>query len=274
MPVTVPTVSQFAPVATGAAAQTSAAQIGTTAQVVPTTVGQSELSTPTVSTTQDQLVGILNKGGPLMQQAATAGNQQAASRGLLNSSMGVQAAQAAVLGQAVPIASADANATNQMNVQNANTLNQNLQTTANTRNTAAQWNAGATNQTNQTNVAATNQIAQSNTAAQNQFALTNNQNTNAAAQWNAGQRNEAIKQTMDLNSRELLAGIEADYKQIMQVNSSAGTFYEQVLKNITDINVNPDITDKATAIQSQLSGLRSGLTMIQNLNGITGLVTF
>lgn len=274
MAVTVPTVSAFTPIATGPAAQTTAAQIGTTAQVNPATVAQSALTTPTVSTTQDQLVGILNKGGPLMQQAATYGNQQAASRGLLNSSMGVQAAQAATLQQAVPIASADANATNQMNVQNANTLNQNLQTTANTQNTAAQWNAGATNQTNQTNAAATNQMAQSNTAAQNQFALTNNQNANAAAQWNAGQRNEVIKQTMDLNSREALANIEADYKQVMQVNSSAGTLYEQVLKNITDINVNPDISDKETAIQSQLSGLRSGLTMIQNLNSIRGLVTF
>ena len=276
MPVTVPTVTPFEPVPTGAAAQMTAAQIdpNAVAQVTPSTVAQSALTTPTVSTTQDQLVGILNKGGPLMQQAATTGNQQAASRGLLNSSMGVQAAQAAVLGQAVPIANADASATNQMAVQNANTLNQNLQTTANTENTAGTWNAGALNQTAQTNQSATNAANSQNATAQNTMIQTNTQNANAAAQWNAGQQNAAITQAMDLNSRETLAGIEADYKQIMQVNSSAGTMYEQVMKNISDIQNNKDIADKSTAISSQLAWLRSGMEMIQNLNNVTGLVTF
>lgn len=323
MAVAVPTVSAFTPVPTGAAAQQTAAQIGSTAQMTPAqmaaaqigstaqmtanTVDQSKLATPTVSTVQDQLTGILNKGGPLMQQAATFGSQQAAQRGLLNSSMGVQAAQAATLAQAVPIATSDANSTNQVALTNAGAVNQNLQNNANALNSAGQLNTNAlnqtsqintsaqnqaaatnaaamnnasatnmaaTNQTNQLNTSAQNQAGAANTSAQNQFALTNNQNANAAGQWNAGQKNEAIKQTMDLNSRESLANIEANYKQIMQVNSSAGTLYEQVMKNITDIQGNPDVADKAGAVQSQLTSLRSGLTMIQNLNGIQGLVTF
>lgn len=276
MAVTAPVVSPFTPVPTGPAAQMTAAQIGAPATVTPSTVAQSALTTPTVSTTQDQLVGILNKGGPLMQQAATAGNQQAASRGLLNSSMGVQAAQAAVLQQAVPIASADASATNQMAVQNANTLNQNLQTTANTENTANTWNAGATNQVAATNAGATNQAAQTNTAAQNTMIQTNTQNANAAAQWNAGQQNAAVTQAMDLTSRETLANIEANYKQIMQVNSSAGALYEQTMKNIADLQINKDLTaeNKKTGIDNQLAWLKSGMQMIQNLNGVTGLVTF
>ena len=223
MAVTVPAVSAFEPIPTGPAAQTTAAQIGE------------------VSTTQDQLVGILNKGGPLMQQAATFGNQQAASRGLLNSSMGVQAAQAATLQQAVPIASADANATNQIN---------------------------------QTNAAATNQIGQNNTAAQNTMIQTNTQNANAAAQWNAGQKNAAVTQAMDLNSRETLANIEADYKQVMQTSSSAGTLYEQTMKNISDIQGNVNISDKLTAVNSQMAWLKSGLQMYQNMSGISNLVTF
>ena len=276
MAVTVPEVSAFTPVTTGPAAQMTASTIdpNTVAQVTPSTVQQSALTTPTVSTTQDQLTGILNKGGPLMQQAATVGNQQAASRGLLNSSMGIQAAQAAVLDKAVPIANADANATNQVNLANANTLNTNLQTTANTQNQVGTWNAGAVNQTAQTNQSAENQAASQNTTAQNTMIQTNTQNANAAAQWNAGQQNQAITQAMDLNSRETLANIEADYKQIMQVNSSAGTLYEQVMKNISDIQTNKDIADKPTAINSQLAWLKSGMEMIQNLNGITGLVTF
>ena len=241
MAIATPTVSQFTPISTGAADQ-----------ITPTTVDQSKLTTPVATTVQDQLTGILNKGGALMQQAATTGNQQAASRGLLNSSMGIQASQAAVLGQAVPIATQDASNLNQMAVQNANTLNQNLQSNANILNTAEQ----------------------ANVSANNQFAQFNAQNANAAAQWNAAQKNEALLKTLDINSREQLANIEADYKQIMQVNASAGTMYEQAMKNINDIQTNKDIADKQTAINSQLAWLRSGMQMIQNLNGVSGLLTF
>lgn len=241
MAIATPTVSQFTPISTGAADQ-----------ITPTTVDQSKLTTPVATTVQDQLTGILNKGGALMQQAATTGNQQAASRGLLNSSMGIQASQAAVLGQAVPIASADASAKNQMAVTNANTLNQNLQSNANILNTAEQ----------------------ANSAANNQFTQFNAQNANAAAQWNAAQKNEALLKTLDINSREQLANIEADYKQIMQTSASAGTLYEQAMKNITDIQTNKDVADKQTAINSQLAWLRSGMQMYQNMSGISGLITF
>ena len=79
---------------------------------------------------------------------------------------------------------------------------------------------------------------------------------------------------MDVNSREQLANIEANYKQLMQVNSSAENIYSQVMKNVSDIQNNKDIADKQTAINSQMGWLRSGLTMISNLNGIASLVTF
>lgn len=51
---------------------------------------------------------ILQTDSPLMQTAATQGAQSAAKRGLLNSSVGVQAGQQAVVNSAVPIATADA----------------------------------------------------------------------------------------------------------------------------------------------------------------------
>jgi hypothetical protein len=183
-----------------------------------------------VTTAQGQLSGILNKGGPLMQQAATQGAQLAASKGLLNSSMGVQAAQAAVMDRAIPLAQSDASAMNQGN--------------------------------------------QFNTSAQNQFALQNNQTTNAMNQWNAGQQNESTLKALDVNSREALAGIEAEYKTTMQTSSSAESMYNQVLKNISDIQGNKDIGDKGAAITSQLAWLRSGMSMLQNLSGSAGLITF
>jgi len=257
MPVTTP-ITQ-----TGSVTPITPVQSGAPAVVNPSTVAQSALTTPTVSTVQDQLTGILNKGGPLMQQAETYGAQQAQQRGLLNSSMGIQAAQAAVYGAATPIAQADASATNNVNLQNAQTLNNNLQTTANTENSINQFNSQSATQNNQFNTSATNSGQQFNA-----------QQSNAMSQWNAGQQNAATLQAMDVNSRETLANIEADYKQIMQVNSSAGSLYEQAMKNITDIQGNKDIADKTTAVNSQLAWLKSGMQMIQNLNGVTGLVTF
>lgn len=193
------------------------------------------------TTTSQQLEGILNKGGALMQQAATTGNQQANSRGLLNSSMGIQAAQSAVLGQAVPIASSDASAINQ------------------------------TNQFNTQNQQRTNEL---NVGTQNDWSKFNAQNQTAMNQWNAGQQNEATLKSLDINSREQLANIEANYKQLMQVNSSAENMYNQVMKNISDIQMSDSVADKGSAINSQLAWLRSGMTMVQNLNGVQGLVTF
>lgn len=241
MPVTTPEVNTFA-----------VTPIAPPTQITASTVDPTKLAQPTAETTQTQLTGILNKGGALMQQAANTGNTQAASRGLLNSSMGIQAAQNAVYDHAVPIATNDANTLNTMSTYNAGTVNQNLQSNANATNTANQFNASAVNNANQFDA----------------------QNKNAADQWNAGQQNEALMKAMDMNSREQLAGIEANYKTLLGANAAAGDLYNQVMKNITDINMSTDVADKATAIQSQMSYLQNGLTMIENMNGISGLVTF
>lgn len=307
MPILTPTSAQFNTVQTPPAAQMDPALIGSPAQITaPVTapvaqtqaalINPNSLTTPTAVTSEDRIAGILNKGGPLMQQAATAGTQQAASRGLLNSSMAVQAAQGAVIQAAAPIGTNDANSLNQMASNNANTLNQGVQFNANAANSANQWNAGATNQNaqfntsnqmqaattnanatntaNQFNANTQNQAGQFNAQSTNEFAKLDTQNQNTANQWNAQQANEAVLKTMDVNSREQLANIEANYKQLMQTNSSAENIYSQVMKNVSDIQNNKDIADKETAINSQMGWLRSGLTMISNLNGIASLVTF
>lgn len=51
---------------------------------------------------------MLDKGGALMRSAALRGNQAAASRGLMGSTMGIEAAQKAMIDSASPIATADA----------------------------------------------------------------------------------------------------------------------------------------------------------------------
>ncbi|MFG6159621.1 hypothetical protein ACGTNG_12515 [Halomonas sp. 1390] len=59
-------------------------------------------------TSQGQLQQMLASNSPLMQQAATQGQQRANQRGLLNSSMGSQAAQGAMISAAAPFAQQDA----------------------------------------------------------------------------------------------------------------------------------------------------------------------
>lgn len=70
-----------------------------------------------------QLQAITSQDSPLMQLARTEGNQQAQQRGLLNSSLGIQSAQDAVLRNALPVAQADAAQAARVKGYNVDTLN-------------------------------------------------------------------------------------------------------------------------------------------------------
>ena len=72
---------------------------------------------PEDASVSNRVQGLIAKDSPLMQQAATKGLKSANRRGLLNSSMAVQAAQAATLDAAVPIASQEAGQAHQSNMQ-------------------------------------------------------------------------------------------------------------------------------------------------------------
>lgn len=226
MPITAPTLSQ------------ATQQVANAATLDP-----NQLAQMNATTVSGQANSIIGQGGQLMQQAANTGNALAAQRGLLNSSMGIQAAQNAVLQNATQLAQGDANALNAANQFNAQSQNQTL-----AQNTA-------------------------NQQATNQF---NTQQGNAMSTWNLGQQNEAVMKTLDANNKESLMNIEANYKTLMQANSSASGMYEQMLKNLADISASKDMDASAKyyATENQLTYLRTGMTMIQNMNGITGLVTF
>ena len=207
------------------------------------TLDPNQLAQMNAATVSGQANNIIGQGGPLMQQAANTGNALAAQRGLLNSSMGIQAAQNAVLQNATQIAQGDVNALN----------------------AASQFNAQSQNQTLAQNTA--------NQQATNQF---NVQQGNAMNTWNLGQQNEAVMKTLDANNKESLMNIEANYKTLMQANSSASGMYEQMLKNLADISASKDMdaAAKSAATQNQLTYLCTGMTMLQNMTGISGLVTF
>lgn len=107
-------------------------------------------------TVEGRVGGLLQQDNPLMQQAATSGLQQANKRGLINSSLGVQAGQEALYKAALPIASQDASTYGRSAEFNAGAANQASMFNANATNTAGQFNAGAANDmaTNQFNVGA------------------------------------------------------------------------------------------------------------------------
>ncbi len=87
------------------------------------------------STVQGQVNSILASDGPLMQRARSLALEQMNQRGLINSSMAVGAAQAAMMDRALPIAQQDAGTFDQAARDNQGFANQ-----------AGQFNAGARNQ--------------------------------------------------------------------------------------------------------------------------------
>jgi hypothetical protein len=72
--------------------------------------------TPEDDSVSTRVTGLMEQNSPLMQQAKTQGAQAANRRGLLNSSMGVQAGQQAAYGAALPIASQEAQQIAQKNI--------------------------------------------------------------------------------------------------------------------------------------------------------------
>lgn len=72
---------------------------------------------PEDDTVETRVTGLMSKNSGLMQQAKTAGLQQANARGLLSSSMAVGASQAEAYKPALQIASQDASQTAQKNLQ-------------------------------------------------------------------------------------------------------------------------------------------------------------
>lgn len=185
----------------------------------------------------NQVNKIMAADSPLLQQAEGRAKVAANSRGLLNSSMAIQAGQGAVMDRAVPIAQADAAAFTR--VADTNTAN-NQQTNI--------FNAGNQQQANQFNA--------------------EKQNNNNIV--NATEQNKILSQFLDQGSKLQLADIEASYKTILQSEASAGSLYQQSIRNISDILQNPDLTPEAktAAVANQNALLKTGLNIIGKIGGL------
>lgn len=200
---------------------------------------------PTKDTVAGQVDSVIKNDSPLMQGARTRASQAANSRGLLNSTMAVQAGEEAVHNAALPIAQQDA----QTNFQTKQ-LNQNAE------NQATQFTAGAKTQG-----------ALQESGAQNERSL-----TTLRGEIETGLQTLRGTQAVDL------AEIEASYKTLMQSNDSATKVYQQTMDAINKILTNNemDAASKQSAIDKQNQMLKSALSItgkISNLD-LTSILDF
>jgi len=190
-------------------------------------------------TVEGRAAKITGDDSVLMQQARVRANQDAQAKGLLSSSIAVQAGQNAVLDKAIPIASQDASAYNQA-----------MTNTANAENTAKQFGAGASNQAELTNAGLLTSTSQSNAQA-----------ANAAKETGTNAFNAASLQSVDVNTKTALTNLDLQNRQLLQSNANAQQMFDQVVKNIAAISVDATLNPAAknAATQTQMNLLTEGL---------------
>lgn len=181
---------------------------------------------------------MLRSGSPLMESARTRAAQASAQRGLLNSSMAVQAGQQAMLDSAAPIAQADAQFYSQQRLANQQALNQAAAQNAQLRTqtgmeglklgeSARQFDVGQAADTLKYGTQfglERDKLAES----QRQFNVTDS-GTNSrfsaelgekARQFNVGEANKSNLTQMELSSRERIASMDdATRRAIAQLDA-------------------------------------------------------
>lgn len=235
-PTTTASTPPLQPIAPVAGYTAATGQAGTSAatgyQSTPYTVADEGL-------VQSRIKSLVAEDSPLMQQARTRAAQEMNARGLVNSSLGIQAGQQAVISNAMPIAQSD-----------AQSINAAMTNTANARNTASQFNASAENAASSLNAQLLTTMNQANANSQN-----------AAMNQTAVAANARSLAFIDNNSKQSLATLQAQNQQLLQANANASSMFGQVVQNISAISQNPQLNDSAKrlAIDSQLNLLNEGL---------------
>lgn len=191
-------------------------------------------------TVQGQTQNIIQNDSPLMQMARTEGNQQSQQRGLLNSSIGIGAAQDSVYKAALPIAQADAS-------QAARVAGYNVDT----RNKADQYNA-------------TNAFTTSERQGQQLYNTSERQGRQAF-----DDQQRIANNDYDFAKTQLLEGNKAT----QQSQTIFGDLSKQYAQTIAGINADPKMTRdaKTAAIKQQDSLYRAQLSLMGNVGKIADI---
>lgn len=240
-------------------------------------------------TVSGQLDNLLKSDSSYITRARSSADQVANRRGLLNSSMAAGAGEAAAIDAALPIAQGDAGVYDAAARDNMNA-----------RNTAFQFNAGETNQNARVNAGAKNDITKmgygasleqnlvktkaaqdrKNIAAQGQQTRMTQAQANRAESQQIKLRGNIDKAMQSLKGTQAkqLANIEANYRSLIQANSSAASMFGDTAKMIAAINVDSTLTPEAktAAVQKQMQLLNASMSVfgaVANID-LSNLLTF
>jgi hypothetical protein len=233
------------------------------------------------ATVQGQIKDITASDSPLMQQAATRGLQQANRRGLGNSSMAVQAGQAALYDAALPIAQQDANTFSNAGQFNAQNQTQVALNNAAARNAAAQFVAQTATDVSKFNADNLIKVGAINQEQANRMAMFNASEGNRAIQtelqvdadiqkFNASESNALIKLGMDSQTKMALAQVEASYKMLMQTSASSAEVYKSLIGQMGAILGNKDMDEnaKSLALGNLIGALNASLGVMGSISNL------
>ncbi len=235
------TPSPVGPVSTYTAAQ------GTSVPSTSTGYTPTPYSVPTTGLVQNQVKSIVEGDSPLLQMARQQATQEVAARGLVNSSLGIQAGQNAVIQNALPIAQADAASMKDAAFRTSDAQNQSSQFGAAASNAASSLNAQLASSMNTTNANALNTALSANAQAANVRNLT----------------------LIDTNNKQQLLTLDMQNRQLLQTNANAAAMFQDAVKNIAAISVNAELSPAAkdAAVATQMNLLRQGLLTTSTISG-------
>ena len=222
-------------------------------------------------TLQGQLTGIMDENNVLLQRARTRGNQYAAERGLNNSSLGAQFAQAAVLDEAIPIAQHDAGV-----YGTAARDNQAYQ------DRASQDNQVATNRSREYGAAERNLASRDNQAAFNRALEYNAEAKNLADQGNHDAAMRVVLADLDAKTRTNIAQLNVDsqryvtqmeqrHERILRTQVAAKDGFNQMTNNIAHIEANVKDPDVRQSMKNdQLYMYEQYLNMVEDSTALEG----
>lgn len=201
-------------------------------------------------TVAGQVRDLIAEDSPLQQQARTRAMQDANRRGLMNSSMAVQAGQAAMYDAALPIAQADAA----------------------TQARSAAWNAEQNNQFKQFDANALNEAARFNTgidADMARDAFSANAQRDAAFEKSY---NDMVSQVVGAANDQSLALLKHNLTQAGIGQEQSIEITKNLQNNILSIQMNSALNEetKRQYIQDLINNANTSLDLIHQASGMTG----
>lgn len=266
----------------GQAASAKAAQVTQTTDAKSTGFEALTQTTPEEETASGRLNKITSQESPLIKRARQQGLTLANNRGLINSSIAAGAAEGAMVDRATPLAQQDAALFQQQRLTNQADTNRAREVSTGRETDVSQFNAQQKNERDRLQAQLETAVSQGNAELANQVRIRqaeldtqiNSQNAEAANRL----REQVLQQNADLNKQFLantgaldLANIEGRYQQLISSNQSASNLYNAFFQSIGAIMANKEIPPDriAQSIQVQQSILKSGLDLIDQLNGLS-----